>query len=66
MTIALNIIFAIIVLAAVVGMLAHSIKVSHAGQRKLHVARPHARPATATSRSTGRRRAYGPVTGARA
>ncbi|MGB9185828.1 MAG: hypothetical protein WCB67_17380 [Solirubrobacteraceae bacterium] len=65
MTIALNIIFAIIVLAAVVGMLAHSIKASHA-QRKLHVARANARPATAKSRSTGRRRAYGPLTGARA
>jgi hypothetical protein len=62
MTIALNIIFAIIVLAAVVGMLAHSIKVSHA-QRKLHVARPNARPATALSRSTARQRAYGPATG---
>jgi hypothetical protein len=63
MTIALNIIFAIIVFIGVVGMLAHSVKVARAAHPKLHVAQAKARPATAKSRSTAGQRAYGPVTG---
>jgi hypothetical protein len=63
MTIALNIVFAIVVFSGVVGILAHSVKVARAAQPKLHVAPAKARPTTATSRSTARQHAYGPVTG---